>query len=353
MASVIKSLIKLLSISLVFSLLVPSVSEANGREQTYTVDPRTYRVDNPSDVDDAGWVCNDCVYRVTGVRDGDRFVFIVPFASSRILYYGRQEVGYSAELVNIEEVPVEVAFPDGEVWAPAIGREWNLPIGSYAKLIVTLSNNSFIGVSNGYNFESARLGITDSNGGNNWILFQFSNEGVWQGTGNSSVRKNYANFKFQRIQDECLSNLYLSLAEKKAQDLGNYEKCQVLSVNAENLNYINESLISQLPKYEDLRVEISKISGIYAKRTDFLRAFNSSVKARRSLTPSLYSEIGIKGMDGKHKGWIINRINESAPFTSSLTTIQDLVLKFAKQNLEIQEKRNVIKLKLKLKLKGN
>jgi hypothetical protein len=346
MASVIKRIIKLLSVLLVFSLLVPSVSEANGRKQTYTVDPRTYLVDNPSDVDDLGWICNDCVYRITGVKDGDSFVFIVPFASSRILYYGRQEVGYSAELVNIEEVPVDVSIPEDTFWAPAIAREWNLPIGSYAKLIVTLSNDSFIGDSRGYDFENARLGITDSAGAN-WILFQFTNEGVWQGQIDSSVRDFYASFKIQRFEDECLRNLYLSLAEKKAQDLGNYEKCRVEGVNPENLNHINESLISQLPKYEDLRVEISKISGIYAKRIDFLRAFNSSVKARRSLTPSLYSEIGIKGLDGKNKGWIINRINESAPFPSSLDTIQDLVLKFAQQNLEIQGKRNAIKLELK------
>lgn len=346
MTSFMQRTIKLLSVSIIFSLLVPSIAEADGRKQSYTVDPRSYRVDNPSDIDDLGWICNDCVYRVTGVKDGDSFIFIIPFAPSRILYYGRQESGYSAELVNIDGAPVDISIPEDRFWDPAIAREWNLPFGSYAKLIITLSRDSYIGGSQGYDFENARLGITDSVGAN-WILFQFSNEGVWQGDENSSARDFYASFKIQRFEDECLNNLYFALAGKSAQGLAVYEKCRVVGVNADNLEHINSTLIAELPKYENLRAEISQISKIHAKRIDFLHEFNSNATARRSLVPSLYRELGIKGLDGKNSGWIVNRINDSAPFPSSFATIQDLAFKFEKQNLDIQEKRKAIKRKLK------
>lgn len=346
MTTLKQKIIKILSFSLVFSFLSASIAEADGRRQTYTVDPRSYRVDNPSDVDDLGWICNDCVYRVTGVRDGDSFVFIIPFASSRILYYGRQESGYTAELINIDGAPVDISIPEERFWDPAIGREWNLPIGSYAKLIITLSRDSYVGVSQGYNFENARLGITDS-GGVNWMLFQFSNEGIWQGEEDSSARDFYASLKIQRFEDECLSNLYSSLVQKNAQGLEVYEKCRVQGVNSDNLEHINSTLIADLPNYENLRTEIFKISKIYQKRIDFLRAFNSTPKARRSLVPSLYRELGFRGVEGKNSGWIINRINDSAPFPSSLAIIQDLALKYEKQNLDIQEKRKAIKRKLK------
>ncbi len=317
---------KVIAAVALFSLLAPSASMADGRRAYFEVDPRTYLQENPTELDDNGWICIDCVYRITGVRDGDSFYFDIPFVPTRILYYGKQDHGYLAELIDGNGSPVAIAL-EGDFWAPAIGREWQPGVGTSARLYITMSENSFIGVANGYNFETARLGITTVDGAG-WMLFQFSSEGVWQGSDSSTPRDFRASFLIQRAQDECLLDLHNGLKAKQAQELAKYELCGFTFVDKRNYQYLNESLISDLPAISNLISESETRLEKQASLVKFIREFNTDSKSRRALIPALYKAAGIKGLDGANKTWIVNRLNEAAPFPSTLNQIQDLVYVF-------------------------